>query len=142
MASVGETRLLEILLGLGLLTTQQRDTADEVFMERCASPEQADRLIGAYLVNKEVITAEQLELAEICQKGLRDPSLLVQTRTHVQMAKYAAEQIRHKIRENSRLADAILRTGEVVKRKSSSSDYVAVGFVAGRRARDDDKSNR
>lgn len=142
MGSGAETRLLEVLLGLGLLSVQQKETAEYLFADRHETIDHVDRLIGAYLVNKEVIRAEDLELAEICQRDLRDPSLLVQTRTHVKMAKYAAEQIRCKIRENSRLSDAILRSGESLKKKSSSSDYVAVGFMAGRKSRDDDKPNR
>ena len=141
MGSDADSRLLEVLLGLGLLTVQQKKTVEYLFADRGESTDQLDRHLGAYLVNKEVICAENLELAEICQRGLRDSSLLVQTRTHVRMAKFAAEQIRHKIRENSRLSDAILKTGETIKRKSSGSGYAAVGFMTGRKL-NDDESNR
>ena len=128
-----DTSIGAVLVEMGLLTPQDRESIDFLFDEHRDKPE-FDLMVVAYLINKGHISSEDLELAEIHQKALRDDNLLVQTRTRVAMAKLAASRIRTKIRTNTALSEAILRDGSRIKEKSTTSENIAIGFLAASKA--------
>jgi len=127
---VEDTSLLAVLLEMGLLKEQDADALQIVLDEHRDRPEY-EQLLGAYLVNKGAITAEDLELAEIHQKGLQDDNLLVQTRARVAMAKRAAANIRHRIRQNTELSEAILQDTGRLREKSKTGERLSLGALFG-----------
>lgn len=119
--------LLGVLCEMGVISADDRPSIEYVIEEH--APERRDLFATAYLINHGYVSERQLVVAEAIIRQLKDPDPVEKTKARVSMVKAAAREIRHQIRGNTELSKAILKDGRALKKKSTSSEYLAVGFL-------------
>lgn len=121
--------LLEVLSEMGLLDSIEAKVLRYSIEGECPE-EHEDLFVEARLLNSEVVTEHQLNVAKRLQKGLNDEDLVVRSETRGTITKMRAAQLRKRIVSNQQLADAAIRSGSELEKKSSSSEYLAVGLIS------------
>jgi len=114
---------------MGLITINDKTALEDLAGERTGA--ERDFYIASYLVNNGLLSSYKLEVAESNQKGLRDTNLLVRSRTMVKMVNHQADVIREKISRNVQLSNIILERCIRVRKKSESSEHLALGYLTG-----------
>jgi len=130
-----DTSLVTILTQMGLLPAEDRDLIEyTVASQEGESLLAHDARVAAYLLNNDCLTEQHLKLAEQFQQKLRSPNLMEQTKAMAAITKMRSTVLCKQLQNNTRLADALIKSTTETSKKSTTSENVAVGFLVAAKA--------